>query len=166
MSLRLPPHPTGRAFERRLAARLFQFMADRTGTPEGLAVLRRQLQGFLATVMTDFQKDVYRARTLEPYGRRLHIRRLAQAAGIRLAELDAEGDVYRVAVVRLRAAAPGKPVQRVVQRMEACLRLWNTTLGEARRVLRAYGWRAPTDPQLRVLPGGQAASEQAEGDRP
>jgi hypothetical protein len=39
--------------------------------------------------------------------------------------------------------------------MEAFLRLWNTTLGEARRILRAYGWRAPTDPQLRLLSGGQ-----------
>ena len=159
MSLILPLHPTRQAFERRLAARLFHFMADRTSTPEGLTVLRRQLQRFLATVMTDFQKDVYQARMLEPYGRRLRIRRLTQAAGVRLAKLDAEGDVYRVALARLRAAAPRKPVQRVVQRTEAFLRLWNTTLGEARRVLRAYGWRAPTDPRLRVLPGGQAASE-------
>jgi hypothetical protein len=105
--------------------------------------------------MTNFHQEVYTARTLEPYGRRLYIRRLTKAAGARLAALDAEGDCYRVALARLRTAAPGQPGQRVVQRMEAFLRLWNTTLGEARRILRAYGWRAPTDPQLRLLSGGQ-----------
>jgi hypothetical protein len=128
-------------------------------------MLRRQLRVFLATVMADFQKEVSLARTLEPYGRRLHLGRLAKAAGARLTELDAEGNFHRMVVARLRAAAPGKPLQSIVQQKEACLQLWNTTLGEARRVLRAYGWRAPTDPRLRVLPGGKAAREQAAGDR-
>lgn len=85
---------------------------------------------------------------------------LTHHAGMKISRLDcAEGRFYREALAHLRSVHllgyQNTLEEKRMNDMDRIVRTWNAIFGDARRILRLYGWRDPLAPCLQILPGGQ-----------
>lgn len=69
-----------------------------------------------------------------------------------VAVLNRRVDHLRQAADRWRMA---KKQHQYAKELRALLYVWNCTMADVRKLLRAHGWRDPAAPRLRVIQGGK-----------
>ena len=87
---------------------------------------------------------------------------LTHHAGMKISQLDCEeGRFYREALAHLRSVHllgyRSALEEKRMNDMDRIIRTWNSIFGDARRILRLYGWRDPLAPCLQILPGSQTS---------